>query len=81
MMSRMLSIGEVARRLGGDEKPLDASTIHKWVRKGWLPRQVKIGRLSRWREHEVEAALERLPQKPKAKVSVRVIPPKADPTE
>ena len=69
-MSKMLSIGEVCRRLGGDEKPLDVSTVHKWVKKGWLPRQVKIGRLSRWREHEVDYALEHLQERLEARREV-----------
>ena len=53
----MLSINEVCRLVGGD-KPLDKSTIYRWVRAGKFPKPKRIGpRLTRWSKADCLAAL------------------------
>ena len=59
-MTKMIPMAELCRKVGGDLEPIDPSTAYKWIKAGWLPKPVKVGRLSRWREHEVDAALEQL---------------------
>jgi predicted DNA-binding transcriptional regulator AlpA len=36
------------------------ATLYRHVRSGTVPRPVKVGSLSRWLRHEVEASLQRM---------------------
>ena len=54
-----LHIGAMCRKLGGT-KPVHKSTIYRKVQAGDLPRPEKYGRVARWREDKVDAALQRL---------------------
>lgn len=58
-MTRYLTRAEVALNLGIAER-----TVEKWVRRGILPLPFKATRAVRWREDEVEAAMERLRVRP-----------------
>lgn len=59
----MLSIREVCRFFGGAERPLDQSTIYRWVRAGKLPRPVRMGPLTlRWRRSDCQQALDTMAQ-------------------
>jgi predicted DNA-binding transcriptional regulator AlpA len=46
-----------ARRKAGGTKPVHQSTIYRLVRRGLLPRPIRIGGSSRWIEAEFDAAL------------------------
>ena len=46
----------VCRLLGGS-RPINASTIYRLIRRGLLPRPLKLGGSSRWVRSEIEAAL------------------------
>lgn len=55
----MLGIREVCRFFGGKERPLDQSTIYRWVRMGKLPPAVRMGPLTlRWRRSELQKVLD-----------------------
>ena len=55
----MLSIGEVCRFLGGNERPLDQSTVYRWVRQKKIPPPVRMGPLTlRWRKTELLKAID-----------------------
>lgn len=55
----MLSIREVCRFFGGNERPLDQSTIYRWIRAGKLPDPVRMGPMTlRWRRSELQKALD-----------------------
>lgn len=59
----MLSIREVCRFFGGQERPLDQSTIYRWVRAGKLPKAVRMGPLTlRWRKSDCQKALNAMAQ-------------------
>lgn len=54
----MLSIREVCHFFGGNQKPLDQSTIYRWVRLGKLPKPVRMsGTLLRWRRADLLAVM------------------------
>jgi predicted DNA-binding transcriptional regulator AlpA len=55
---RFVTAVDLARRLLVTRK-----TIYTWARSGLLPMPVKFGVLSRWRWSDVQAALDRLPQR------------------
>lgn len=56
---QMMSIQEVCRFFGGQEKPVDQSTIYRWVRQGRLPPSVSLGPLlKRWRKSDCQRALD-----------------------
>jgi predicted DNA-binding transcriptional regulator AlpA len=55
---RLIDVREVARMAGG----VGTATIPRWAADGILPKPVKIGHLVRWWQHEVEAALAKLPR-------------------
>lgn len=60
----MMTIAEVCRFLGGKEKPLDKSTVYRWVRLGRLPQPVGLGgHLARWKRSEIIAARDALPRR------------------
>jgi predicted DNA-binding transcriptional regulator AlpA len=46
----------VCRLLGGS-RPINASTIYRLIRRGLLPRPLKLGGSSRWVRSEIEAVL------------------------
>jgi predicted DNA-binding transcriptional regulator AlpA len=48
---------KAARRKAGGTKPVHASTLYRLVRRGLLPKPIKIGGSSRWIEDEFDAAL------------------------
>lgn len=57
--SEMLSIREVCHFFGGKERPLDQSTIYRWVRTGKLARPIRMGRLViRWRRADCQTTLD-----------------------
>lgn len=56
---QMLTVKQVCRFFGGDEKPLSASTIYRWVRTGHLAKPLRMGaRSNRWRRADCQAALD-----------------------
>ena len=56
----LLTLREVALLFGGS-RPLNPSTVWRWVKSGRLPRPVKLGRGTvRWIRSEVEATLRRM---------------------
>jgi len=55
----MLAIREVCKFFGGAERPLDQSTIYRWVRAGKLPPPVRMGPLTlRWRRADCQKTLD-----------------------
>ena len=45
----------------GGTKPIDISTLRRWVRKGRIPQPIKFGpRFTRWRRGECQAVLDRM---------------------
>jgi predicted DNA-binding transcriptional regulator AlpA len=57
---QLMSIREVAAFFGG-QRPLNPSTVYRLIRKGILPRPIKVSEgTSRWRRDEVEAALAKM---------------------
>lgn len=58
---RMMTMGETCRFFGGQEKPLDKTTLYRWIRLGKVPKPVKLTiRKSRWRYSECLAAIEKM---------------------
>src|SRR5262249_8833277 len=56
---QLLDRASVCRFFGGDEKPIDPSTLYRGIRQGRYPRPVKVGPgASRWLRDECEAALQ-----------------------
>ncbi len=55
MTDRLLTDGEVAKRLG-----LSKATIWRHAAAGILPKPVKLGHSSRWLESDIQAAVDRL---------------------
>jgi len=61
MQFELLDRAAVCRFFGGDEKPIDPSTLYRGIRQGRYPRPVKVGPgASRWLRDECEAALQRM---------------------
>ena len=58
-MIRYLDIKAMCEKLGGT-RPLHPATIHRGVQAGTLPPPIKLGRVARWREDEVDTVLQRL---------------------
>jgi len=60
-IEEMLSIREVCRFFGGREKPLDQSTIYRWIQRGILPRAVRMGsRTMRWKRSDCQSLLDKM---------------------
>lgn len=58
---QLLDRASVCRFFGGDEKPIDPSTLYRGIRQGRYPRPVKVGPgASRWLKAECEQALAKL---------------------
>jgi predicted DNA-binding transcriptional regulator AlpA len=55
-MSAYLDIRALCRKLGGS-RPLDPSTVYRKVQAGLLPKPIKLGRVARWREDEIDEVL------------------------
>jgi predicted DNA-binding transcriptional regulator AlpA len=63
LVSEMLSLEEVCRFFGGGTRPLDKSTIYRWVRNGRLAKPILMGegsvsRTSRWRRTDCQKTLD-----------------------
>lgn len=59
----MLSIREVCYFFGGKERPLDQSTIYRWVREGKLPGAVRMGTLTRrWKRSDCQKTMDAMAQ-------------------
>lgn len=55
----MLTIREVGHFFGGAQKPIDASTIYRWMRQGKLAPSIRMGTITRrWRRADCQAALD-----------------------
>ena len=55
-MSAYLDIEAVCRKIGGN-RPIDRSTVYRKIQSGLLPKPIKLGRVSRWREDEIDQVL------------------------
>lgn len=55
-MSAYLDIRALCRKIGGS-RPIDPSTVYRKVQAGLLPKPIKLGRVARWREDEIEEVL------------------------
>jgi predicted DNA-binding transcriptional regulator AlpA len=55
---RLIDVRAVARLAGG----VSAATVSRWAADDILPKPIKIGHLVRWWQHEVEAALAKMPR-------------------
>jgi predicted DNA-binding transcriptional regulator AlpA len=55
----LLDRREVCRYFGGS-RPLNPSTLYRAIRKGLVPKPVKVGGSSRWLREECQSALEAL---------------------
>ena len=53
----LLNRDEVCRLFGGDDKPIDPSTLYRGINAGHYPKPVKDGARSRWLRRECEAIL------------------------
>ena len=58
-MSQMLDIRALCAKLGGT-RPIHPATVHRKIKNGQLPSPIKLGRIARWDEREVDALLQRL---------------------
>ncbi len=57
---RLLSMPDLCGLYGGSERPLNPSTVYRWIAQGLFPRPIKLGGgTSRWIESECEATVER----------------------
>jgi predicted DNA-binding transcriptional regulator AlpA len=55
-MSSYLDIRALCRKIGGS-RPIDPSTVYRKVQAGVLPKPIKLGRVARWREDEIDQVL------------------------
>jgi predicted DNA-binding transcriptional regulator AlpA len=53
----LLDRKEVSRLFGGS-RPLNSSTVYRHIRRGLIPKPVRVGGSSRWLREECEAALQ-----------------------
>jgi predicted DNA-binding transcriptional regulator AlpA len=61
-MPHYLDVAGMCRKIGGS-RPLHRSTIYRKVQAGILPKPIKLGRVARWVEPEVDAVLQQLADK------------------
>lgn len=55
----MMTLEQVGRFFGGTDKPIDRSTIYRWVRHGRIPKPIRVGpKQSRWSRVECTEALQ-----------------------
>jgi predicted DNA-binding transcriptional regulator AlpA len=57
MQPHLLDKGEVCRLFGGS-RPLNPSTVYRHIRRGIIPKPLKVGGSSRWLRTECEAVLQ-----------------------
>jgi predicted DNA-binding transcriptional regulator AlpA len=57
MQSDLLDKGEVCRYFGGS-RPINSATLYRQIRKGRLPKPIRVGGSSRWLRTECEAVLQ-----------------------
>jgi predicted DNA-binding transcriptional regulator AlpA len=57
MQCDLLDKGEVLRLFGGS-KPIHPSTLYRQIRKGSIPKPVRVGGSSRWLRSECEQVLQ-----------------------
>jgi predicted DNA-binding transcriptional regulator AlpA len=55
-MPTFLDIEALCRKIGGT-RPIDRSTVYRKIQAGLLPKPIKLGRLSRWLEDEIDQVL------------------------
>ena len=56
----LVAIETVCRLIGGNETPIDKSTLYKGIRDGRFPAPIKLGtQTSRWLRSEILACLEK----------------------
>jgi predicted DNA-binding transcriptional regulator AlpA len=55
-MIAFLDIRAVCCKIGGS-RPVDPSTVYRKVKAGILPKPIKLGRVARWREDEIDEVL------------------------
>jgi predicted DNA-binding transcriptional regulator AlpA len=54
----LIPLLELRKLAGGPSKPIDPSTVYRWIKRGALPRPIKVGPgTSRWLRSECRAAL------------------------
>lgn len=57
----MLSLAEVGEFFGGKKHPLSRTTVYAWVKRGKIPRPIKLDfKISRWRLSQCRAARDAL---------------------
>lgn len=44
----------------GCPKPVNQSTVYRWIQKGILPPAVKIGGMHRWRKSDLQAVYDKM---------------------
>lgn len=55
---QMMSIEEVCSFVGGAGRPLDRSTIYRWIRRGQFPKAISLShKTKRWRRTDCEKAI------------------------
>lgn len=55
----MMTLREVSEFFGGKERPLDQSTIYRWVSEGRIPKPVRMSpKVVRWRKSDCERVRE-----------------------
>jgi predicted DNA-binding transcriptional regulator AlpA len=55
-MQNLIDVMAVCEMLGG----INPATAYRWVKRGLLPKPLKVGGLSRWRKEEIEACFARM---------------------
>jgi hypothetical protein len=53
-------IGFVRTFFGGTDKPLDPSTVYRWIGRGLIPPPEDTGKISRWRLSKLREARQRI---------------------
>lgn len=60
-MRKLLSIDDLCKKVGGESKPVNPSTVYRLVKAGKLPKPIKIAPgISRWDEREADESIDRL---------------------
>lgn len=63
----LLTLREVCGFFGGAGKPLDSSTIYRWIRQGVIPPAIRMSaKHMRWKRSELQAALDAMPRNKRA---------------
>ena len=57
----VMNCSDTCRYFGGDDSPIDPSTLYRGIKAGIYPRPIKIGpKSSRWIESECKTARDRI---------------------